>query len=102
MPPGEMAVREAMASVEEKELLSQTGDAFEPALHLTQAEALSYATYLAKIAGENEAQPEHALALAGISEDMQKLNQEVFGLLLSKKNPLVTNSVAAQAPQQRA
>jgi hypothetical protein len=96
LPPGELATRDAIASTKEKELLSQTGDKFELTLLLTQTEALSYAWHLAKVAGENEPQPERARALAGISQDMQNLYQELFLLLLSKSNPAVTNSIKAQ------
>jgi hypothetical protein len=84
LPPGEESTRDAIASTKEKELLSQTGDEFELTLLLTQTEALSYAWHLAKVAGENESQPERARALAGISEDMENLYHEVFVMLLSK------------------
>jgi len=84
LPSGEIATREAIASTKKKELLGQTGDEFELTLLLTQTEALSYAWHLAKVAGENESQPERARALAGVSEDMKNLYHEVFVLLLSK------------------
>jgi hypothetical protein len=84
LPPGEAATREAIAATRQKELLSQTGGEFELSLLLTQAEALSYAAHLAKVAGENESQPDRARALAGVSEDMANLYHEVFVLLLSK------------------
>ena len=81
---GEAATREAIASTKEKELLSQAGGEFELTLLLTQAEALSYASHLAKVASENEFQPDRARALAGVSEDMATLYHEVFMMLLSK------------------
>ena len=84
LPPGEESTRDAIASTKKKELLSQTGDAFELTLLLTQTEALSYAWHLAKVAGENEPDPKRARALSGISADMQNLYHEVFVLLLSK------------------
>ena len=84
LPSGETATRDAIASTKKKELLGQTGDTFELTLLLTQTEALSYACNLAKVAGENESQPERARALAGVSEDMKNLNHEVFAMLLSK------------------
>ena len=84
LPPGEAATREAIASTKEKELLSQTGGEFELSLLLTQAEALSYASHLAKVASENESQPDRAHALAGVSEDMTILYHKVFVMLLSK------------------
>jgi hypothetical protein len=39
---------------------------------------------LAKVAAENEPDPERARALAGVSDDMQNLYHEAFVLLLSK------------------
>jgi hypothetical protein len=91
LPPGELATRAAIASTKEKELLSQTGREFELTLLLTQTEALSYACHLAKVAGENEPQPERARALAGVGEDMHNLYHEVFVLLLCKTNAPATN-----------
>jgi hypothetical protein len=96
LPPGELATRDAIASTKQKELLGQTGDTFELTLLLTQTEALSYASHLAKVAGENEPQPEHARALAGLSGDMQNLYHEVFALLLSQTKSSVTNSIRTQ------
>jgi hypothetical protein len=93
LPPGELATREAIASTKEKELLGQTGDTFELTLLLTQTEALSYASHLAKVAGENEPQPERARALAGLSGDMQNLYHEMFALLLSQTKSSPTNSI---------
>jgi hypothetical protein len=61
---------------------------------LTQTEALSYAWHLAKVAGENESQPDRARALAGVSEDMQNLYHEVFVMLLTKTKSAATNSMA--------
>ena len=96
LPPGELAARDAIASTKKKELLGQTGDTFELTLLLTQTEALSYGWHLAKVAGENEPQPERARALAGLSEDMQNLYHEVFALLLSQTKSSVTNSIRTQ------
>ncbi|MHB8520473.1 MAG: hypothetical protein ACYDH9_06920 [Limisphaerales bacterium] len=92
LPPGEAATREAIAATKKKELLGQTGDEFELSLLLTQTEALSYAWHLAKVAGENEFQPDRARAVAGISEDMKNLNHEVVVLLLSKTRSSVVPS----------
>ena len=84
LPPGEVATREAIGATKQKELLSQSGNEFELSLLLSQAEALSYGWHLAKVAGANEAQPERAQALAGVSQDMENLYHEVFVLLLSR------------------
>jgi hypothetical protein len=84
LPPGEIATRAAMASSKKMELLGQTGDEFELTLLLSQSEALSYAWHLAKVAGENDPQPDRARALAGMGTNMENLSQEVFAMLLSK------------------
>ena len=84
LPPGELATRAAIAATKQKELLSQAGDEFELTLLLTQTEALSYATHLAKVAAQNEPQPDRAQALAGVGQDMANLYHEVFDLLLAK------------------
>jgi hypothetical protein len=84
LPPGEESTRDAIASTKEKELLGQTGDKFELTLLFTQTEALNYAWHLAKVAGENESQPDRVRALAGMSADMENLYHEVFALLLAK------------------
>jgi hypothetical protein len=93
LPPGEVATRDAIAATKKNELLSQSGGTFELVLLLTQTEALSYAWHLAEVTGENEPQPGRARALAGISEDMKNLYQEVFALLLSKTESSPTNSI---------
>jgi hypothetical protein len=84
LPPGEAATREAIVATKRKELLGQTGAAFKLSLLLSQAQALSYAWHLAKVAGENESQLTHARALAGLREDMEKRYHEVVWLLLSR------------------
>jgi hypothetical protein len=93
LPPGELATREAIAATKQKELLGQTGDTFELTLLLTQTEALNYASHLAKVASENEPQPDRARALAGVSQDMENLYHEVFALLLAQTKSSATNSV---------
>jgi hypothetical protein len=69
LPPGEIATREAVSKTKEHELLLTSGTTFELNLLLTQTEALSYGSHLAKIAAENSASPEeqhefHALDVA--------------------------------------
>ncbi|MDB6113007.1 MAG: hypothetical protein JWR69_4757 [Pedosphaera sp.] len=93
LPPGEAATREAIAATKQKELLGQSGDEFELSLLLSQSEALSYAAHLAKVAGENELQPDRARALADLNGKLTNLNQEVFALLLSKTRTSGTNQV---------
>lgn len=97
LPPGEAATRAAIAATKKKELMGQTGDEFELSLLLTQHEALSYAWHLAKVAGENEPQPERARALAGVSADMKGLYDEVYQLLLSKTKSSATNQAGLKS-----
>jgi len=85
LPPGETATREAIGAAKRKELLGQSGDTFELTLLLAQAEALSYASNLAKVAGANESNAEEARALDGIRQEMEKLYHEVFMMLRVKE-----------------
>ena len=84
IPPGEEATRAAIAASRKQELLNQTGAEFEMTLLLSQAQALSYAWHLAKVASENEAHPDRAHALVRVSDDMKNLYHEVFALLLAR------------------
>ena len=93
LPPGELATRDAIASAKEKDLLGQTGATFELTLLLTQTEALSYASQLAKVAAGNEPHPERSHALAGLSKDMQNLYHKVFAMLMSQTKPTPTKAV---------
>jgi hypothetical protein len=94
LPPGETAMRDAIASTKEKELLGQTGDRFELTLLLTQTEALNYAWHLAEVTAKNEPQPDRARALAGIGADMENFYNQVFALLLTQTKSSATNSIS--------
>jgi hypothetical protein len=98
LPSGEAATREAIASTKKKELLGQTGGEFELSLLLSQAEALSYAWHLAKVASANEFQPEHARAVAAVSENMKSLYEEVVALLLSKAGLNAASQAGTRKP----
>lgn len=84
LPPGETATREAIASTKKKGLLGQSGARFELSLLLAEAEALSYASHLAKVAAQNEPQSERAQVLVAIGDEMRAFHHEVFELLLAK------------------
>lgn len=84
LPAGEVAARDAIASTKQHELLGQSGASFELSLLLTQAEALTYAAHLAKVASEHDGQPGRARALAGLSQDMERLYLEIVALLLER------------------
>ena len=81
LPAGEKATRESTSKARAKELLQASGAEFEFKLLLTQAEALGYATHLAKVAAENESSPERAKAFAEISAQMQARHRDVLNLL---------------------
>jgi hypothetical protein len=84
LPPGETATRAAEATTMQREILHRTGEDFELALLLSQFQALGYARHLAKVAAENDSQPERARALASLSEEMARHYHQLFALLRSK------------------
>jgi hypothetical protein len=96
LPPGEVATRDAIASTKKNALLHESGDEFELTLLLTQTEALSYAWHLALVASENDPEANRAQALAGMSDNMKTLYQEVFALLLAKTKSIASNPLAAK------
>jgi len=85
LPPGEKATRESESKARAKELLHASGAEFEFKLLLAQAEALAYATHLAKVAAENESSPERAKVFAEISAQMNARHQDVVNLLHASK-----------------
>jgi len=76
LPPGEKAVRDAMAKSKEHELLFTSGAQFEFNLMLTQAEAQNYGWHLAVVAAENSSRPEEAAAFTRIGEGMKRLYEQ--------------------------
>src|SRR5687768_10339406 len=67
LPPGERATRQSIAKARTGELLRASGPDFEFRLLLTQSEALSYGTHLAKVVAANEPNAEHARAFSELS-----------------------------------
>jgi hypothetical protein len=84
LPPGEVATRDAIATTKTRELLTPFSAYFELNLLLTQAEALSYAWHLSKVAAANEPQRERAHYLAGLSEEMKSLHHQAMSLMRSR------------------
>jgi hypothetical protein len=84
LPPGEVATRDAIASTKTKELLTPFNANFESYLLLTQAEALSYAWHLSKVAAANESQPERAHYLTRLSEEMKDLHHRATSLMRAR------------------
>ena len=81
LPSGEKAVRQAMSKTKEHELLHTSGKEFEFLLLLTQAEALSYGTHLARIAAENAPDPGRADQLFVIDKELDRLHADTLALL---------------------
>jgi hypothetical protein len=76
LPPGEKAVRDAIAKSKERELLFTSGPQFEFNLLLTQAEAQNYGWHLAKVAAENSSRPEEVATFTRIGEAMKHLYEQ--------------------------
>jgi len=81
LPPGEKAARDSESKERAHELLKASGADFEFKLLLTQAEALAYATHLAKVAAENESAPDRAKLYSDISAHLRARHQDVIRLL---------------------
>jgi hypothetical protein len=92
LPRGEVATRDAIASTKQKQLLSHSGEEFEVALLLTQFEALSYGSHLAKIAAENDATPERARALNSLSAQLDGFYEQALTIVMSRRNPAVSQT----------
>lgn len=81
LPSGETDTRDAIAETKKHELLHEKGQGFELSLILSQAEAVRYASHLAKVAAKNDSQPERSQALARLSGEMESLYQELSAML---------------------
>ena len=81
LPPGEVATREAIATTKKKELLGNSGDAFERALLLTQIQALNYAAHLASVAATNDANNNRSAWLRSLSREMKEYYAQCVELL---------------------
>jgi hypothetical protein len=77
LPPGEVATRAAVSKTEEHELILTFGTTFELNLLLTQTEALSYASHLAKIAADNSQSPEQQQDFHALDVSLDNLYKEV-------------------------
>jgi hypothetical protein len=84
LPAGEVKTRDAISKLHEKELLHTSGATFELGLLLTQVEALTYGAQLAKLASENDPQPDRSRYLISLSEQLTDLHDEVIDRLAVK------------------
>jgi hypothetical protein len=81
LPDGEVAARAAIAKTKTHELLLDTGNNFEFALLLTQADALSYGYNLAQIAANDSSNPEEKRTFATLGETMKAQYQQVIAFI---------------------
>ena len=85
LPRGEQKTRDDISAAQEKELLHESGSKLEMTLLLSQVEALNYASHLAKVAGENDFQPERARFLADLSSQMLVFHDDAVSRLDLRK-----------------
>ena len=83
LPPGEAATRDAIAKTKTKALLGSSGLAFERALLLTQIEALSYGSHLAKVSATHDANSARSEYLQSLSQTLNRYYLEAVELLPS-------------------
>jgi len=84
LPLGEIETRSAIASTKSRQLLTSAGVNFELKLLLTQAEALSYAWHLSKVAAAHESHPERVHHLTALSDEMKDLHRQTVSLMRSR------------------
>jgi hypothetical protein len=83
LPPGEKATRAAISQTKEHELLFNSGENFEFYLLLTQTDALSYGSHLAKIAAENSPRTDEARAFHALDLKLDDLFHQVVARMRS-------------------
>jgi hypothetical protein len=87
LPSGETATREAIAKAKASALLHSSGADFEFKLLLTQVQALNYGAHLARIAAENEPDPNRSRQFSDLGAEMQRLYEETVHLLRARASP---------------
>jgi hypothetical protein len=81
LPAGEIAARAAIAKTKTHQLLLSTGDNFEFALLLTQADALSYGYNLAQTALDNSSDPAEKQMLSALRDTMKNQNLQIIAFI---------------------
>jgi hypothetical protein len=81
LPAGEKAARAAVTKTTEHDLLFTSGNEFQFNLLLTQAQALSYGSHLAKVAAENSSQPDAIKAFQSFDVAMNDLYLQVVTMM---------------------
>jgi hypothetical protein len=77
LPPGEVAARAADAKEQEHQLLSSSGTKFAFAVLLTQYQALSYGSNLAKVAADNSSSADESKEFQGLNTRFNNLLEQV-------------------------
>lgn len=77
LPPGEQAARDAESKAQEKALLLSSGRKFETNLLLSQAQALSYGSNLAKVASDNSSSDAEQREFHDLQTSLDDLYQRV-------------------------
>lgn len=85
LPPGEIATRDSISAMKKNQTLHLAGPEQELGVLMAQAEALTYGWNLAKVASQNDTQPDRVRELSRISEQLENLYDKVFDLLLNKE-----------------
>jgi hypothetical protein len=86
LPPGEVAVRDAICKTKKDALLEPFNPPFEIELLRTQTEALSYAWHLAGVTAESEPHAKRKAWLKSFSAQMKQLHDQTLELLLARMN----------------
>jgi multidrug efflux pump subunit AcrA (membrane-fusion protein) len=81
LPAGEIAARAAIAKTKTHQLLLSTGDNFEFALLLTQADALSYGYNLAQTALDNSSDPAEKQMLSALRDTMKNQYLQIIAFI---------------------
>lgn len=81
LPAGEKATRDAIAKTKTHDLLLTSDKEFEFNLLLTQAQALSYGSHLAKVAADNSSQPDQIKAFQSFEVAMNNMYGQVVAMM---------------------
>lgn len=81
LPDAEAQTRKSISQEKAKTLLAEKGTDFEIALLLTQNEALTYGSHLAKVLAASETHADRLRLLQGISSNLGELRNQVMEML---------------------
>jgi hypothetical protein len=81
LPDAEVQTRKSISQEKAKTLLAEKGSDFEIALLLTQDEALTYGSHLARVLAASETHADRLRLLLGISSNLAELRNQVMEML---------------------